>query len=58
MNITESDTSYIHVSRENITLADQEIHLDDDSDLSKLPILNNVLLPDSFDEAYESVNKN
>jgi hypothetical protein len=58
VNITESDTSYIHVSRENVTQEEQEVHLDDDSDLSKLPILNNVLLPDSFDEAYESVNKN
>lgn len=57
VNITESDTSYIHVSRENVTQAEQEIHLDDDSDLSKLPILNNVLLPDSFDEAYNSVNE-
>lgn len=57
VNITESDTSYIHVSRENVSQYDQEIHLADDSDLSKLPILNNVLLPDSFDEAYNSVNE-
>jgi hypothetical protein len=57
VNITESDTSYIHVSRENVTQEEQEIHLDDDSDLSKLPILNNVLLPDSFDEAFNSVNE-
>lgn len=57
VNITESDTSYIHVSRENVTQAEQEVHLDDDSDLSKLPILNNVLLPDSFDEAFNSVNE-
>lgn len=57
VNITEGDTSFIHVNRENVTDGDQEIHLDNNSDLSKLPILNNVLLPDSFDEAYNSVNK-
>lgn len=57
VNITESDTSYIHVSRENVTQDEQEVHLSDDSDLSKLPILNNVLLPDSFDEAFNSVNE-
>lgn len=57
VNITESDTSYIHVSRENITEAEQEFVLPDGSDLSKLPILNNVLLPDSFDDAFNSVTE-
>lgn len=56
VNITEGETSYIHVNRENITLGENDIRLDDDDDLAKLPILNNVLLPDSFDEAYDSVN--
>lgn len=57
VNITESDTSYIHVSRENVTDAEQEVILPDGSDLSKLPILNNVLLPDSFDDAFNSVSE-
>lgn len=57
VNITESDTSYIHVNRENVTLDEHDIHLDNEDDLSKLPILNNVLLPDTFQEAYNSANK-
>lgn len=57
VNITESDTSFIHVNRENVTDAEQQVILDDDSDLAKLPILNNVLLPDSFDEAFNSVTE-
>lgn len=55
VNITQSDTSYIHVDRNNVSSADQDVTLDNTDDLSKLPILNNVLLPDSFNEAYESV---
>lgn len=57
VNITESDTSYIHVTRENVTDYQQAVILEDGSDLSKLPILNNVLLPDSFDDAYNSVTE-
>lgn len=57
VNITQSDTSFFKVNRENVTDAEQEIELNDDDDLSKLPILNNVLLPDSFSDAYESVHK-
>jgi hypothetical protein len=30
--------------------------LNDKDDLAKLPILNNVLLPDTFNQAYESVH--
>lgn len=56
VNITQSDTSYVHVNRENLTEFENDVHLDDDDDLAKLPILNNVLLPDSFQEAYNSVN--
>lgn len=56
INITESDTSFLHVSRENITEADQQVTLADDANLAELPILNNVLLPDSFSEAFNSVN--
>lgn len=49
VNITESGTSFVKINRENVTEAEQEIQLSDDADLSKLPILNNVLLPDSFE---------
>ena len=55
MNITESDTSYIHFSRDNLTQAEQEIKLGNQTDLADLPILNNVLLPENFHEAVESV---
>ena len=55
MNITESDTSYIHFSRDNLTQAEQEIKLGNKTDLADLPILNNVLLPENFHEAVESV---
>lgn len=48
-NITESGTSFVTINRENVTEAEQEIQLSDDADLSKLPILNNLLLPDSFE---------
>lgn len=57
VNITQSDTSFIHVNRENVTDGGPQFSLDDKSDLSKLPILNNVLLPDSFDDAYNSVTE-
>lgn len=57
VNITQSDTSYIHVNRENVTDDDGTVTLHDDSDLAKLPILNNVLLPDSFHEAFNSVTE-
>lgn len=53
VNITNSDTSYVTVTRDNITELEQQTVLKDDSDLSKLPILNNVLLPDSFNEAFD-----
>lgn len=56
MNITESDTSYIHFSRDNQTQDEQEIKLGNHTDLADLPILNNVLLPENFHEAVESVN--
>lgn len=56
VNITEADTAFIHVNRENVSQYEQQVYLDDDADLAKLPILNNVLLPNSFDEAYSSVN--
>lgn len=58
VNITESDTSYVHVTRENVTQEEQEIHFANNTDLSKLPILENVLLPDSFDDAFNSVSDN
>lgn len=57
VNITQSDTSYIHVNRENVTDDSQQITLHDNTNLSKLPILNNVLLPDSFNDAYNSVTE-
>lgn len=57
VNITQGDTSFIHVSRENITDDEGQVTLDDSEDLAKLPILNNVLLPDSFDEAFNSVTQ-
>lgn len=56
VNITNSDTSYIHVSRENTTDDEQQVTLASDADLAQLPSLNNVLLPDSFDDAYNSVS--
>jgi hypothetical protein len=56
VNITESDTSFIHLSRDNLTQAESEIELDGNkTDLAELPILNNVLLPNSFHEAIEKV---
>lgn len=57
INITQSDQSFVHVNRENISDADLATKLDDNSDLSKLPILNNVLLPNSFGEAVNSVTE-
>jgi hypothetical protein len=57
VNITQSDQSFVHVNRENISDVDLSTKLEDDSDLSKLPILNNVLLPNSFDEAVNSVTE-
>lgn len=56
INITESDTSYITVNRENITELQQQQIFSDDTNLSQLPILNDVLLPDTFNDAYDSVN--
>jgi hypothetical protein len=58
VNITQSDTSFVHLSRENLTDIEQEVFVDGNNgtDLSKLPILNNVLLPDNFEQAYEAVN--
>lgn len=57
VNITHSDTSYLTVNRENATDEDQQTILNDNADLAKLPILNNVLLPDSFDEAEDDAEK-
>jgi hypothetical protein len=57
VNITHSDTSYLTVDRENVTDQEQQTILKDDADLAKLPILNNVLLPDSFDKAEEQIEK-
>jgi hypothetical protein len=58
VNITESDTSFIHLTRDNLTLAEQEIKIDGNkTDLADLPILNNILLPNSFQEAIENVTK-
>lgn len=57
VNITQSGTSYIHVNKENVTDDDQQVLLHDNADLASLPILNNVLLPDSFNEAYNSVTE-
>lgn len=57
VNITESDTSYLQIDRENVTDAEQQVTLADGADLAQLPILNNVLLPDSFNDAFDSVNK-
>lgn len=57
INITQSDQSFVHVNRENISDVDLSTKLEDGSDLSKLPILNNVLLPNSFDEAVNSVTE-
>lgn len=57
VNITEADTSYINFSRDNVTQAEQEIKIGgNNTDLADLPILNNILLPDNFHEAVESVN--
>ena len=57
VNITQADTSFVHITRENLTDAENIVHLNDsDTDLAQLPILNTVLLPDSFHEAYEDVN--
>jgi hypothetical protein len=57
VNITQSDTSYVHLSRENVTDEEQEIKFEgNNTDLAKLPILNNVLLPDNFNEAFEAVH--
>lgn len=56
VNITDSDTSFIHVSRENTTDDEQQVTLASDADLAQLPILNNILLPNSFNEAYNSVS--
>jgi hypothetical protein len=57
VNITESDTSFIHLSRDNLTQAESEIEIGGNkTDLAELPILNNVLLPNSFHEAIETVN--
>lgn len=56
VNITQGDSAFIHVSRDNVTDAQQQTYYDNQADLSQLPILNNVLLPNSFDEAYNSVN--
>lgn len=55
VNITESNTSFFQLNRENVTQAEQEIHLANNAQLSQLPILNDVLLPDSFNEAFNSV---
>lgn len=56
VNITNSDTSYLKVNRNNITEAEQSIILKNNEDLAKLPILNNVLLPNSFHEAVDDAN--
>lgn len=56
VNITQKDSSYIHLNRENLTDNEQQVVLNSQDDLAKLPILNNVLLPDTFEQAYESVN--
>lgn len=57
MNITQSDSSYIKLSRQNVTDDQQNVQFDEENpDFSKLPILNNVLLPDSFDETLGTEN--
>lgn len=57
VNITQADTSFIHISRENLTEHEHEIKLNDsNTDLAQLPILNTVLLPDNFNEAYDTVH--
>ncbi|XP_070497272.1 uncharacterized protein [Chironomus tepperi] len=57
VNITQADTSFVHISRENLTDSENIVHINDtDTDLAQLPILNTVLLPDNFHEAYEDVN--
>ncbi|CAH1714185.1 unnamed protein product [Chironomus riparius] len=57
VNITQADTSFVHITRDNLTDTENIVHLNDtDTDLAQLPILNTVLLPDSFHEAYEDVN--
>lgn len=58
VNITESDTSFIHLTRDNLTEAEQEMKIEGNkTDLADLPILNNILLPNSFQEAIENVTK-
>lgn len=56
VNITNSDTSYLTVNRDNISQFEQSTILKNNDDLAKLPILNNVLLPDSFHEAIDDVH--
>jgi len=57
VNITQADTSFVHITRDNLTDSENIVHLNDsDTDLAQLPILNTVLLPDNFNEAFEDVN--
>lgn len=53
INITNSATSYVTVNRDNVTEGQQSTILNSGTDLAELPILNNVLLPDSFNEAVD-----
>lgn len=58
MNITESDTSFIHFTRDNLTKAEQEIKIGDNgTELIDLPILKDVLLPENFHEASKNVTE-
>lgn len=57
VNITEGDSSFVHVNRENLTEYQNQVTLDNKDSLSQLPILDNLLLPESFDEAFNSVNQ-
>lgn len=54
VNITESNTSFINLSRENVSLADQITHVNDTEGIAQLPILNDVLLPENFHETISN----
>lgn len=55
VNITQTDTSFINIERHNVTEESLETKIDSKDDLAKLPILNEILLPDNLNEAYENV---
>jgi hypothetical protein len=56
VNITNSHTSYINFSRENVSLAEQLIPVNSSESLAQLPILNNILLPNNFDDVITPVD--